>query len=143
VTQLKYVQSLGICYMTNGEESGQTANISQAARLWVIGNYLLVKNDCTYMYISGYTATGAQDYGRLITFPEYSIAIGSATDQMRKTQGIWERRFSNGLTMVNPYAATATVTLPAGNWVDVNGNSVGPTLILAGQTAQVLLVAGK
>jgi hypothetical protein len=44
---------------------------------------------------------------------------------------------------VNPYAATATVTLPAGNWVDVNGNSVGPTLILAGQTAQVLLVAGK
>ncbi|MFZ0822230.1 MAG: putative glycoside hydrolase [Terriglobales bacterium] len=143
VTQLKYVQSQGICYMTNGEESGLTANISQVARLWVIGNYLLVKNDCTYMYISGYTATGAQDYGGLITFPEYSIAIGSATDEMRKTQGIWERRFSNGLTMVNPYAATATVTLPAGNWVDVNGNSVGPTLILAGQTAQVLLVAGK
>jgi hypothetical protein len=61
----------GLCYMTNGEQSVPTQDISQADRLWVIANYLLVKNDCTYMYISG-----SQDYGRLITFPEYSIAIG-------------------------------------------------------------------
>ena len=143
VTQLKYVQSKGICYMTNGEESSLTADISQEARLWVIGNYLLVKNDCTYMYMSGFTASGAQDYGRLITFPEYSIAIGHATSSMKKTQGVWERMFSNGLTMVNPYSSNATVTLPDGNWVDVNGNAVGPRVALAGQTAQVLLVAGK
>ena len=140
VTQLKYVQSKGICYMTNGEESGLTADISQEARLWVIGNYLLVKDNCTYMYISGYTADGAQDYGRLITFPEYSINIGHAAGPMKKTQGIWERRFSNGLTLVNPYTSTATVTLPPGHWMDVNKNPVGPTVTLTGQTAQVLLV---
>ncbi|MGA3087462.1 MAG: putative glycoside hydrolase [Terriglobales bacterium] len=139
VDQLKYVQSKGICYMTNGEESGLTKDISQAARLWVIGNYLLVRNDCTYMYISGFTSSGAQDYGTLITFPEYSIQIGTATGAMEKTQGIWERAYSGGLTLVNPYTATATVTLPPGNWVDVNGNPVGATVTLAGQTAQVLL----
>jgi hypothetical protein len=141
VAQLEYVQSKGICYMTNGEEPGLTAKISEEARLWVIGNYLLVKNDCTYMYMTGYTATGAQDYGRLVTFPEYGIAIGHPTGARVKTQGIWERRFSNGLTLVNPYNAKAKVKLPKGSWVDVNGKAVGPTITLTKQTAQVLLVA--
>jgi hypothetical protein len=139
VSQLQYVQSKGVCYMTNGEESELTADIPQEARLWVIGNYLLVKNDCTYMYMSGYTASGAQDYGRLITFPEYSIDIGSAIGAMQKTRGIWEREFSGGLALVNPYNSTFTVTLPPGSWTDVNGNPAGPTVTLTKQTAQVLL----
>jgi hypothetical protein len=141
VNQLDYVQSKGICYMTNGEEPELTANIPQEARLWVIGNYLLVKNNCTYMYMTGNTSTGGQDYGLLVTFPEYGIAIGHPTGAKCKTQGVWERRYSNGLTLVNPYNAKATVKLPAGNWVDVNGNAVGPTITLTKQTAQVLLVA--
>ena len=41
----------------------------------MIANYLLVKNDCTYMYISGFNGQ-QQDYGRLIIFPEYFIKIG-------------------------------------------------------------------
>jgi len=139
VSQLQYVQSKGICYMTNGEESALTQDIPQEARLWVIGNYLLVKNDCTYMYMSGYTSSGAQDYGRLITFPEYSIAIGYPTSAMQKMQGIWERGFSNGLVLVNPYHSSFTVNLPFGKWVDVDGNPVGTTVTLNGQTAQVLL----
>jgi hypothetical protein len=139
VSQLQYVQSKGVCYMTNGEESELTADIPREARLWVIGNYLLVKNDCTYMYMSGYTSSGAQDYGRLITFPEYSINIGSAMGAMKRMQGIWEREFTGGLTLVNPYNSTFTVTLPPGSWVDVNGNPVGPRVTLTQQTAQVLL----
>ena len=141
VNQIKYVQARGLCYMTNGEEPGLTKDISQAERLWVIGNYLLVKNNCTYLYMTGFTSTGAQDYGSLITFPEYSIAIGHATGGMKKTQGVWERTFSNGMTIVNPYTTTATVTLPPGHWVDVNGQTVGSTIDLPAQTAQVLLVA--
>jgi hypothetical protein len=139
VAQLQYVQSKGICYMTNGEESGLTKDISQEARLWVIGNYLLVKNDCTYMYMSGYTPSGEQDYGRLITFPEYSIPIGYPIEPMKRTQGIWERNFSGGLRLVNPYNSTVTVNLPPGDWVDVNRHVVGPTVTLTRQTAQVLL----
>jgi hypothetical protein len=136
---LKYVESRGVCYMTNGEQSGLTANIPQSARLWVIANYLLVKNRCTYMYITGFNSDGGQDYGSLITFPEYSIQIGHPIGGMTKTQGIWARAYSGGMTLVNPYYATATVTLPAGSWVDVNGNSVGPTVTMEGQTGQVLL----
>jgi len=136
---LRYVESRGVCYMTNGEESELTADIPQSARLWVIANYLLVKNRCTYMYITGFTASGGQDYGSLITFPEYSIQIGHPTHAMKKTQGVWARTYSGGLALVNPYYATATVTLPAGSWVDVNGNPVGPILTMQGQTGQVLL----
>jgi Hypothetical glycosyl hydrolase family 15 len=138
---LKYVENRGVCYMTNGEESGLTANIPQSARLWVIANYLLVKNRCTYMYMTGFTPGGGQDYGSLITFPEYSIEIGHPIGGMKKTQGVWARSYSGGMALVNPYYATASVTLPEGSWVDVNGNPVGPTLTMEGQTGQVLLKA--
>lgn len=100
----------------------------------MIANYLLVKNNCTYMYISG-----NQDYGRLITFPEYSIAIGSSEGAMTKTQDVWLRKFSGGLSLVNPYTREHTVRLPAGNYNDVNGNPVRPTVTIAVQTGLVLL----
>jgi len=138
---LQYVESKGVCYMTNGEESNLTTNIPQSARLWAIANYLLVKNHCTYMYMTGFNSDGSQDYGSLITFPEYSIQIGHPTSAMKATQGVWARIYSGGLTLVNPYYKTATVTLPAGSWVDVNGKPVGATLVMEGQTGQVLLKA--
>ncbi len=55
---LQYVQRKGVCYMTNGEESSLTTDIPQSARLWVVANYLLVKNNCTYMYMTGFDADG-------------------------------------------------------------------------------------
>ncbi len=134
VDVLKRVQSKGLCYTTNGEQSVPTDEISLPDRLWVIANYLLVKNNCTYMYISG-----SQDYGRLITFPEYSIAIGHARGAMTKTQGVWLREFSGGLSLVNPYLREKTVRLPAGNYSDVNGNAVGPTVPMPAQSGIVLL----
>ena len=89
--------------------------------------------------MTGFTAGGGQDYGSLITFPEYSINIGYPTSAMKQTQGVWARMYSGGLALVNPYLATATDTLPKGSYVDVNGNPVGPTLTMEGQTGQVLL----
>jgi hypothetical protein len=141
VNVLQYVQSKGVCYMTNGEESAHAADIPQAARLWVIANYLLLKNNCTYMYMTGLSWTGGQGYGSLVTFPEYTIPIGHATGSMTKTQGVLERIYSGGLTLVNPYLTSATVTLPPGSFVDVNGNAIGATVTLAKQTGLVLLNA--
>jgi len=140
VRALQYVQSKGLCYMTNGEEPGQTKRITQKERLWVIANYLLVKNDCTYMYISGFNGK-QQDYGRLIVFPEYKVQVGAATEDMHRTQGVWERMYATGLTLVNPYDQTAKVKLPAGKWVDVNGKPVGKYVTLQQQTGTVLLKA--
>jgi hypothetical protein len=139
VSALQYVQSKGICYMTNGEEPQPTAEISQKERLWVLANYLLVKNDCTYVYITGIT-DGQQDYGSLVVFPMYSVPIGHATEPMTKTQGVWQRIYSGGLTLVNPYIETATVTLPPGCYVDVNGNAVSSPVTMKRQTGLILLL---
>ena len=133
VEVLRQVQAKGLCYMTNGQQPVDQG-IPLTDRLWVIANYLLVKNNCTYMYISG-----SQDYGRLITFPEYSIAIGHARGAMTKVQGVWLREFSGGLSLVNPYLKDRTVNLPAGNYSDVNGSPVGPTITMPAQSGLVLL----
>ena len=58
---------------------------------------------------------------------------------MTKTQGVWLRKFSGGLSLVNPHTGEHTVSLPAGNYNDVNGNPVGPTVTMAAQTGLVLL----
>jgi len=137
---LQYVQSKGVCYMTNGEESYLSTDIPQSARLWVIANYLLVNNGCTYMYMTGFL-DGGQDYGSLVLFPEYSIPIGHPTAPMVNTQGVWGRKYSGGLTLVNPHSRAKTVVLPEGSYVDVNGNAVGPVVTMERQTGLVLLNA--
>jgi hypothetical protein len=75
----------------------------------------------------------------LITFPEYSIAIGHAKGAMTKTHGVWLREFSGGLSLVNPYLRDRTVKLPTGNYSDVNGNHVGSTVAMPAQSGLVLL----
>lgn len=134
VQKLQEVQAHGLCYMTNGQEPGSNADITPAERQWVIGNYLLVRNNCTYMYM-----TGQQDYGALVVFPEYAADFGSPAGDMTLVQGAWERLYSSGLTLVNPYDATAVVDLPRGHWTDVDGNPVTSPVTLQHQTALVLL----
>jgi len=43
------------------------------------------------------------------------------------------------LSLVNPYLREKTVRLPAGNYSDVNGNAVGPTVPMPAQSGIVLL----
>jgi hypothetical protein len=138
VDAIAYVESKGGCYMTNAEEPGSTSAITPAERQWAIANYLLVKNDCTYMYMTGYNGK-AQGYGVLVTFPEYAVAIGSATGPMKPGQGAYARAFTNGLAIVNPSRASIRYTLPAGTYKTVNGQTEGPTVTLRPSTGLILL----
>jgi hypothetical protein len=132
--QILYDQSQKVCYMINGEEPSD--DITPDERQWAIGNYLLVRDNCTYMYM-----TGQQDYGDLVTFFEYGKHFGHPTGDMQLTQGAWERPYSKGLTLVDPFDSGATVDLPPGSWVDVNGNPVSSPVNLAPHTALLLLKA--
>ncbi len=138
VDAIAYVESKGGCYTTNAEEPGPSSGISAQERQWVIANYLLVKNDCTYMYMTGYNGK-AQGYGVLVTFPEYAIAIGSATGPIKAGQGAYSRAFTNGLAIVNPSSATVTFALPAGTYKTVDGHVEGASVQLGPSTGLILL----
>jgi hypothetical protein len=127
------VQSKGICYMTNGEEPGTNDDITQAETEWVVGNYLLFRNNCTFMYM-----TGIQDYGKVVQRPEYAMNLGKYLGDRFQTQSVWERNYAKGLVIVNPSASDATVRLPSGHWFDVNRNRMGASVVLTHQTALVL-----
>ncbi len=134
VGEIADLQTKHICYMLMGEEPQSHDQITPAERQWAVANYLLVKNNCTYMYMSG-----QQEYGFFFPMPEYGIAIGHPTGDRELAQGIYERSYSNGLTLVNPSDTQFRVRLPKGQWKDVNGNSVGPRVTMKAWTGLILL----
>ena len=107
------LQRRGVCYHLNGEEPQSTGAIPLSEREWVIGNYLLLKARCTFVYITGFrvdpsqtTAVHAgglvQDYGYYDNFPEYRLPIGAPLGQPRSYGGLWTRPYTRGLVLVNP-----------------------------------------
>ena len=107
------IEADGVCYHLNGEEPQDTTRISLPEREWIVANYLLMKSDCTYLYITGYRAAGTatvapsgtrrtQDYGRYCLFPEYSLAIGHPAAAPKLSNSLWVRQYSHGIVLVNP-----------------------------------------
>jgi hypothetical protein len=132
------VQAHNGCFMENGEEPSLSNRISQRERLWVVANYLLIRDDCTYVWISGFTASGAQDYGRILIYPEYGLAIGKPLGAAESIGAAWERAYSGGLTLVNPSDEAVTIPLH-GSYVDENGRRYTGSIRLGAATGQILL----
>jgi hypothetical protein len=132
------IQANGGCYMENGEEPSLSKDITQAERLWVVANYLLVRDDCTYVWMSGFTASGQQDYGRILLYPEYSLAVGKPTGAATRSGDAWERSYEGGLALVNPSGRRVTVPLQ-GQYVDENGQQYSGSIVLEKTSGQILL----
>jgi hypothetical protein len=127
------------CYMENGEEPELSKQIPQNQRLWVVSNYLLIRDDCTYMWISGFTASGGQDYGRILLYPEYKLNVGKPLSAMKSINGAWERNYSGGLALVNPSIHSVTIPLHD-TYVDENGKYYTKSITLKPATGQILLL---
>jgi Hypothetical glycosyl hydrolase family 15 len=135
---IRAVQANNGCYMENGEEPALSKDITQAERLWVVANYLLTRDDCTYVYISGFTRSGAQDYGRLLLYPEYDLAVGKPVDLAKSVRGAWQRVYTGGLALVNPSEHSVTIALQ-GTYVDENGRRYSRSITLAKTSGEILL----
>jgi hypothetical protein len=77
------------------------------ARMFDLASYLLIKGDRTYV-----------NFGegiRVSWFPEYELNLGAAVDPpgLRQDEGMFVRRFADGLVVVNPGDSTLTYSLPA------------------------------
>lgn len=126
------------CYVENGEEPSLSKDITQSERLWVVANYLLIRDDCTYVWISGFTKSGAQDYGRILLYPEYKLAVGKPTGSAQAAGAAWQRKYSGGLALVNPSDRSVTIPLH-GSYADENGTHYSHSITLARTTGEILL----
>lgn len=117
------------------QEPVSFANLTDDQVQWVLANYLLLKNNASYVNISGY-----QQYGSLNIRPEYSVPIGHATNTMYSSQNTYMRDFSNGKAIVNPSSSkTATVSVPLNTYIDLYGHIITKPILLAAQSGIVLL----
>jgi hypothetical protein len=122
-TWLTYVNALqrldagGRGFVSINEFPESFEQISQDEKQWALANYLLVKGRYSYIAI-----TGQQEYGVLLTAPEYSAPIGHALNDMYQSQGVSMRDFSNGKAIVNPTRdKTVTLTFPGSVYQDLYG----------------------
>lgn len=110
------------------------SSLSNAQKQWAIANYLLLKNNASWIFICG-----PQEYGSLLMTPEYGAQIGRPTDAYHQSQSVYLRDFTNGLALVNPSASTSyTVTL-SGTHHDLYGNPIGSQVTLPPASGLVLL----
>jgi hypothetical protein len=120
------------------QEPVNFANTTRAQRQWALGNYLLLKNNASWLYI-----TGHQQYGTLLIAPEYAAHIGTPTNTYYPNQGIYRRDYTNGLVLVNPSSTTPhTITIPPNTYKDLYGNPQPAIITLAPASAQILLREG-
>src|SRR6266699_5220741 len=121
----------------NNQEPVSFANLTNDQVQWALANYLLIKNNTSYLSISGY-----QEYGYLQIRPEYAAPIGSPTNAYYASQNVYMRNFTGGLVIVNPSSSTQyTVSLPSGKYKDLYGNTISTSYTLPVHSGVVLQLA--
>jgi len=88
--------------------------------------------------MSGFTKSGAQDYGRILLYPEYSLDVGKPDAPAKRAGDAWQREYSGGLALVNPSNHSVAIPLH-GSYVDENGKRYAKSITLAKATGEILL----
>ena len=146
------LQEHGVAYYSINECGAVGSENDSDLRRWIVGSYLLSKNQAAAVYISG-----VQAYGWLLpSWPELAVPIGSPLSRVpypvcpagRSDCGVWQRQFSNGSVSVNAAATiTREVLLPSPKssmcYYDVEGNRVSAShIVLHPLTASILTLGG-
>ncbi len=135
---LQYNASLGHGLFSINQEPVPFSQISVAQVQWAIANYLLVKNQSSFLYICGY-----QQYGYLLLRTEYSAPIGQPIGGMVAMQGVYLRDFTQGLAIVNPSSTSTSVVRLQGAYRTLYGQVVRNQVRLAPDSGLVLLATNS
>lgn len=115
-----------------------TTTPTAAQKEWAIGNYLLIKNNATSLYIAG-----PQQYGSLLYLSEYAATVGSPIDDYYPDQHVYRRDLTSSVVFVNPSAGSGySIQVPPGHWQDLESLqrvSGGASWWLPAHSALVLL----
>lgn len=89
-----------------------------AQRMYYIACYLLFRSGRTYIDYFG----GGHRQEVLSWYPEYDLSMGkpigaiSDVNQLSTPEGVYMRRYENGLAIVNPTSGSVNVTFPKTYW---------------------------
>jgi hypothetical protein len=133
------VQNRGVAYYSVNYLD--TTPPTQEQLNWILGSFLMARQHSAYMVITehNYDIFPHPSWPHR---PEYDVDVGHPCGEMTRSQGVYVRDFSNGMSVVNPsdYVSYA-FTLPPGNFTDLYGTPVENDIFLEPLTAKVLVSA--
>lgn len=119
MTAMQTIMDQGVGLFTLNNEPESFTSITSAEVQWALANYLLLKNQHSYVYIGG-----KDGYGKLNWLPEYQTQIGAPVSSMEATQQVYTREYTRGMVLVNPSSTNAySIQIPKTNYIDFYGNS--------------------
>ncbi|HYK54402.1 MAG TPA: hypothetical protein VEV38_12840, partial [Candidatus Eremiobacteraceae bacterium] len=130
----KYVQAQGKAFMVTDLWQGQEPSPTQ--RDFAISTYMMGRYHQDAMVTAKYGSYGFEHY-----WPEYDSAVGSPCADMYADQGVYFRKNSGSLVIVNVSRGTISVNLPrsASSYTDIEGRTVTNPLPVGQDDGWVLL----
>jgi hypothetical protein len=117
----------------NREPVSDFSSVTNAQVQWALANYLLVKNNASFVFVAG------PQYGYLQLRAEFAAPVGSPTESFHQSQGVYVRGFTGGVAFVNPSSTTSYTVMLSGVHHDLYGNAVSGSVTLAPASGLVLL----
>ena len=130
----QYIQAQGKAFLVTDLWKGAEPNPVQ--RDFAIATYLMGKYHQAAMVTAQYGSYGVEHY-----WPEYDSAIGSPCADMYATQGVYFRKNTSSLVIVNTSTSAVDVTLPhpASSYTDIEGRPIHQPLSVEPDDGWVLL----
>ena len=130
----QYVQAQGKAYLVT--DLWRDSEPNPAERDFSVSTYLMSKAHQAAMVTARYGHYGVEHY-----WPEFASAIGTPCASMYHDQGVYFRKYTGALVVVNPTGVTASITLPrsARAYADMEGRTVNDPLTLNKDDGFVLL----
>ncbi len=134
---MTYLQTHGVMALLI-DKFIQTASLSSIQREWAVGTYLMGNNGNALMYAT-YGGLGVGGYNTEHYLQEYSTNLGTPCGAVTGGPVIYQRKFANGLVVVNASTGTASASLPLIHvYKDIEGRPVTNPLPVPGTNAFVM-----
>jgi len=134
---MNYTQAHGVTAMLI-DKFVQSSALSPIQREWAIGTYLMGNNGNALLYAT-YGGYGTGGYGKEYYYPEYATNMGAPCGAVTGGPQIYQRKFANGLVIVNADLATHSASLSALHmYHDIEGRAVTNPLVVPPTNAFVM-----
>jgi Hypothetical glycosyl hydrolase family 15 len=126
LVQIQTIQNiikLGKGFILNAYEPEMSyRDISSQQVQWDLSNYLLIKGGHTFTYVS--VNPKSPVWRTFSDRPEYHVLIGHPISDISTSQGVYMRRYSNGLAIVNPSSTKSYHLNFSRPYQDVQGHTI-------------------